>query len=315
MKKFIIISLSLFGFYACQVTEEMNTGNDLDSMRLECMLTSDDSDPVHYLYLDRFYAIKEGQYYRQSPELIHPVFSVESNGKSVQVVEDASLEGRYILQGEFNHGDEISIRLSGNGVSDASALTSIPEAPTNDCVQNLSIKEFVKNNVGGAGLIEYHISFMLKGSDSYYGLALVTGEGSDIQETALVPDGVIEILPGEKPEFSTSFPISAPILRLTDGKIVNRNASRAFYVLSGAVSEDNSPVSVSSVISVYGTMSAKPRVRVYRLTKEAHRACMSVFSGSRNDLEGFGLTSAASAWTNVKGGQGYFCGYSFKDFQ
>ena len=63
MKKFIIISLSLFGFYACQVTEEMNTGNDLDSMRLECMLTSDDSDPVHYLYLDRFYAIKEGQYY------------------------------------------------------------------------------------------------------------------------------------------------------------------------------------------------------------------------------------------------------------
>jgi hypothetical protein len=156
---------------------------------------------------------------------------------------------------------------------------------------------------------------MLKGSDSYYGLALVTGEGSDIQETALVPDGVIEILPGEKPEFSTSFPISAPILRLTDGKIVKRNASRAIYVLSGAVSEDNSPVSVSSVISVYGTMSAKPRVRVYRLTKEAHRACMSVFSGSRNDLEGFGLTSAASAWTNVKGGQGYFCGYSFKDFQ
>ena len=73
MKKLIIIPLALTVLCACQVTEYMNTENDLDAINLECMLTSDESDPVHYLYLDRFYAIKSGQYYRQQPELIHPV--------------------------------------------------------------------------------------------------------------------------------------------------------------------------------------------------------------------------------------------------
>ena len=68
MKKLINIVLFLTGLCACQVIEDMDTDNNQDAIRLECMLTSDESDPVHYLYLDRFYAIKSGQYYRQQPE-------------------------------------------------------------------------------------------------------------------------------------------------------------------------------------------------------------------------------------------------------
>ena len=151
--------------------------------RLSCrtlsagMLTSDDSDPVHYLYLDRLYAIKSGQYYRQQPALIHPVFSVESDGKSVPVVED-TLFGRYILQGEFYQGDEITVHISGDGVSEVSSTTTIPEPPTKDNIENLFIKETSID--GGIVVIStYRVSFSLNGDDAYYGLSFVLGDGPE----------------------------------------------------------------------------------------------------------------------------------------
>ena len=303
MKKLIIIVLSLTGLCACQVTEDMNTDNNQDAIRLQCMLTSDDSDPIHYLYLDRFYAIKSGQYYRQQPEPIRPFFSVESNGKSVQVVEDASLSGRYILQGEFNHGDEIAIHISGDGVSEVSSATTIPETPTKDTID------------GGIVVIStYRVSFILTGDDAYYGLSFVLGEGADAYEVALVPDGKVDVIPGEAPEFSTAFPTSAPILQLSEGKIVTRGAKRSMYVMSGLVSKDSSPIKITSEFTVFLEQSVKPHIRLYRLTQEAYKACMREFANSNNDLEGLGLTSPATVWTNVKGGQGYFCGYSFKEY-
>jgi hypothetical protein len=314
MKKLIIIVLSLTGLCACQVTEDMNTDNNQDAIRLQCMLTSDDSDPVHYLYLDRFYAIKSGQYYRQQPEPIRPFFSVESNGKSVQVVEDASLSGRYILQGEFNHGDEIAIHISGDGVSEVSSATTIPETPTKDNIENLFIKETTID--GGIVVIStYRVSFILTGDDAYYGLSFVLGEGADAYEVALVPDGKVDVIPGEAPEFSTAFPTSAPILRLSEGKVVTRGAKRSMYVMSGLVSKESSPIKITSEFTVFLEQSVKPHVRLYRLTEEAYQACMREFANSNNDLEGLGLTSPATVWTNVKGGQGYFCGYSFRDYK
>ncbi len=314
MKKLIIIVLSLTGLCACQVTEDMNTDNNQDALRLECMLTSDDSDPIHYLYLDRFYAIKSGQYYRQQPEPIRPFFSVESNGKSVQVVEDASLSGRYILQGEFNHGDEIAIHISGDGVSEVSSATTIPETPTKDNIENLFIKETTID--GGIVVIStYRVSFILTGDDAYYGLSFVLGEGADAYEVALVPDGKVDVIPGEAPEFSTAFPTSAPILRLSEGKVVTRGAKRSMYVMSGLVSKESSPIKITSEFTVFLEQSVKPHVRLYRLTEEAYQACMREFANSNNNLEGLGLTSPATVWTNIKGGFGYFCGYSFIDIQ
>jgi len=313
MKKLIIIVLSLAGLCACQVTEDMNTDNNQDAIRLECMLTSDESDPVHYLYLDRFYAIKSGQYYRQQPEPIRPVFSVESNGKSVHVVEDGSLSGRYILQGEFNHGDEITIHISGDGVSEVSSTTTIPETPTKDNIDDLFIKETTID--GGIVVIStYRVSFILNGDDAYYGLSFVLGEGADAYEVALVPEGKVDVIPGEAPEFSTAFPTSAPILQLSEGKIVTRGAKRSMYVMSGLVSKDSSPIKITSEFTVFLEQSVKPHIRLYRLTQEAYKACMREFANSNNDLEGLGLTSPATVWTNVKGGQGYFCGYSFEEY-
>ena len=313
MKKLIIIVLSLTGLCACQVTEDMNTENNQDAIRLECMLTSDDSDPVHYLYLDRFYAIKSRQYYRQQPESIRPFFNVESNGKSVQVVEDASLSGRYILQGEFNHGDEIAIHISGDGVSEVSSTTTIPETPTKDNIEDLFIKETTID--GGIVVISaYRVSFILNGDDAYYGLSFVLGEGADAYEVALVPEGKVDVIPGEAPEFSTAFPTSAPILQLSEGKIVTRGAKRSMYVMSGLVSKDSSPIKITSEFTVFLEQSVKPHIRLYRLTQEAYKACMREFANSNNDLEGLGLTSQATVWTNVKGGQGYFCGYSFEEY-
>ena len=313
MKKLIIIPLALTALCACQVTEYMDTENDLDAINLECMLTSDDSDPVHYLYLDRFYAIKSGQYYRQQPELIHPVFSVESDGKSVPVVEDTSLFGRYILQGELCQGDEITIHISGDGVSEVSSTTMIPESPTKDNIENLFIKE--KSIDGGRVVIlTYRVSFTLSGDDAYYGLSFVFGEGSDAYEVALVPDGKVDVIPGEAPEFSTGFTTSAPILQLSEGKIVTRGAKRSMYVMSGLVSKESTPIKITSAFTVFLEQSVKPHVRLYRLTEEAYKACMREFADSNNDLDGLGLTSPATVWTNVKGGQGYFCGYSFKDY-
>ena len=314
MKKLIIIVLSLTGLCACQVTEDMNTDNNQDAIRLQCMLTSDDSDPIHYLYLDRFYAIKSGQYYRQQPEPIRPFFNVESNGKSVQVVEDASLSGRYILQGEFNHGDEIAIHISGDGVSEVSSATTIPVTPTKDNIENLFIKETTID--GGIVVIStYRVSFILTGDDAYYGLSFVLGEGADAYEVALVPDGKVDVIPGEAPEFSTAFPTSAPILRLSEGKVVTRGAKRSMYVMSGLVSKESSPIKITSEFTVFLEQSVKPHVRLYRLTEEAYQACMREFANSNNDLEGLGLTSPATVWTNIKGGFGYFCGYSFIDIQ
>lgn len=314
MKKLIIIVLSLTGLCSCQVTEDMNTDNSQDAIRLQCMLTSDDSDPIHYLYLDRFYAIKSGQYYRQQPEPIRPFFSVESNGKSVQVVEDASLSGRYILQGEFNHGDEIAIHISGDGVSEVSSATTIPETPTKDNIENLFIKETTID--GGIVVIStYRVSFILTGDDAYYGLSFVLGEGADAYEVALVPEGKVDVIPEEAPEFSTAFPTSAPILRLSEGKVVTRGAKRSMYVMSGLVSKDSSPIKITSEFTVFLEQSVKPHIRLYRLTQEAYKACMREFANSNNDLEGMGLTSPATVWTNIKGGFGYFCGYSFIDIQ
>ncbi len=302
------------GLCACQVTEDMNTDNNQDAIRLECMLTSDESDPVHYLYLDRFYAIKSGQYYRQQPEPIRPVFSVESNGKSVHVVEDGSLSGRYILQGEFNHGDEITIHISGDGVSEVSSTTTIPETPTKDNIDDLFIKETTID--GGIVVIStYRVSFILNGDDAYYGLSFVLGEGADAYEVALVPEGKVDVIPGEAPEFSTAFPTSAPILQLSEGKIVTRGAKRSMYVMSGLVSKDSSPIKITSEFTVFLEQSVKPHIRLYRLTQEAYKACMREFANSNNDLEGLGLTSPATVWTNIKGGFGYFCGYSFIDIQ
>ena len=313
MKKLINIVLFLTGLCACQVIEDMDADNNQDAIRLECMLTSDESDPVHYLYLDRFYAIKSGQYYRQQPEPIWPVFSVESNGKSVHVVEDGSLSGRYILQGEFNDGDEIAIYISGDGVSEVSSTTTIPETPTKDNIEKLFIKETTID--GGIVVIStYRVSFILNGDDAYYGLSFVLGEGADAYEVALVPDGKVDVIPGEAPEFSTAFPTSAPILRLSDGKVVTRGATRSIYVMSGLVSKDSSPIKITSEFTVFLEQSVKPHIRLYRLTQEAYKACMREFANSNNDLEGLGLTSPATVWTNVKGGQGYFCGYSFKEY-
>ena len=314
MKKLIIIVLSLAGLCACQVTEDMNTDNNQDAIRLECMLTSDESDPVHYLYLDRFYAIKSGQYYRQQPEPIRPVFSVESNGKSVHVVEDGSLSGRYILQGEFYQGDEITVHISGDGVSEISSTTTIPEPPTKDNIENLFIKETSID--GGIVVIStYRVSFSLNGDDAYYGLSFVLGDGPEAYEVALVPEGKVEVIPGERPEFSTAFPVSAPVLQLSEGKIVTRGARRSMYVMSGLVSKESSPIKITSEFTVFLEQSVKPHIRLYRLTQEAYKACMREFANSNNDLEGLGLTSPATVWTNVKGGQGYFCGYSFRDYR
>lgn len=313
MKKYIIIPLALTALCACQVTEDMNTENDLDTINLECMLTSDDSDPVHYLYLDRLYAIKSGQYYRQQPALIHPVFSVESDGKSVPVVED-TLFGRYILQGEFYQGDEITVHISGDGVSEISSTTTIPEPPTKDNIENLFIKETSID--GGIVVIStYRVSFSLNGDDVYYGLSFVLGDGPEAYEVALVPEGKVEVIPGERPEFSTAFPVSAPVLQLSEGKIVTRGARRSMYVMSGLVSKESSPIKITSEFTVFLEQSVKPHIRLYRLTQEAYKACMREFANSNNDLEGLGLTSPATVWTNVKGGQGYFCGYSFRDYR
>lgn len=313
MKKYIIIPLALTALCACQVTEDMNTENDLDTINLECMLTSDDSDPVHYLYLDRLYAIKSGQYYRQQPALIHPVFSVESDGKSVPVVED-TLFGRYILQGEFYQGDEITVHISGDGVSEISSTTTIPEPPTKDNIENLFIKETSID--GGIVVIStYRVSFSLNGDDAYYGLSFVLGDGPEAYEVALVPEGKVEVIPGERPEFSTAFPVSAPVLQLSEGKIVTRGARRSMYVMSGLVSKESSPIKITSEFTVFLEQSVKPHIRLYRLTQEAYKACMREFANSNNDLEGLGLTSPATVWTNVKGGQGYFCGYSFRDYR
>ncbi len=313
MKKYIIIPLVLTALCACQVTEDMNTENDLDTINLECMLTSDDSDPVHYLYLDRLYAIKSGQYYRQQPALIHPVFSVESDGKSVPVVED-TLFGRYILQGEFYQGDEITVHISGDGVSEISSTTTIPEPPTKDNIENLFIKETSID--GGIVVIStYRVSFSLNGDDAYYGLSFVLGDGPEAYEVALVPEGKVEVIPGERPEFSTAFPVSAPVLQLSEGKIVTRGARRSMYVMSGLVSKESSPIKITSEFTVFLEQSVKPHIRLYRLTQEAYKACMREFANSNNDLEGLGLTSPATVWTNVKGGQGYFCGYSFRDYR
>ncbi len=312
MKKYIIIPLALTALCACQVTEDMNTENDLDTINLECMLTSDDSDPVHYLYLDRLYAIKSGQYYRQQPALIHPVFSVESDGKSVPVVED-TLFGRYILQGEFYQGDEITVHISGDGVSEVSSTTTIPEPPTKDNIENLFIKETSID--GGIVVIStYRVSFSLNGDDAYYGLSFVLGDGPEAYEVALVPEGKVEVIPGERPEFSTAFPVSAPVLQLSEGKIVTRGARRSMYVMSGLMSKESSPIKIESEFTVFLGQSVKPHVRLYRLTQEAYKACMREFANSNNDLDGLGLTSPSTVWTNVKGGHGYFCGYSFRDF-
>jgi len=314
MKKLIIIPLALTVLCACQVIEDMNTENNQDAIRLECMLTSDESDPVHYLYLDRFYSIKSGKYYKKQAEPLNPIFSVESNGKSVQVVEDTSLMGRYILKGELCQGDEITIHISGDGVSEVTSTTTIPENPKNENIKNLNIKE--NSQVGGhVVILTYDVSFLLSGDDAYYGLSFVYGDGSNTYEMALVPDGKVEVIPGEAPEFSTAFPISAPILQLTDGKIVTRSAEQSMYVMSGLVSKESSPIRISSHFIMFSSEPVKPHIRLYRLTEEAYKACMREFANSNNDLEGLGLTSPATVWTNIKGGFGYFCGYSFIDIQ
>lgn len=238
---------------------------------------------------------------------------MESNGKSVPVIEDDSLSGRYILQGEFNHGDEIAIHISGDGVAEVSSTTTIPESPTKDNIENLFIKE-TRIDGGIVVISTYRVSFILNGDDAYYGLSFVLGEGADAYEVALVPDGKVDVIPGEAPEFSTAFPTSAPILRLSDGKVVTRGATRSMYVMSGLVSKESSPIKITSDFMEFLEQPVKPHVRLYRLTEEAYKACMREFANSNNDLDGLGLTSPATVWTNVKGGQGYFCGYSFEEY-
>ena len=289
----LILIFTLLALTACNYTFELKEADMKPMIAVQAKICADSS-----VVINVHKTVPLTQIGKMDTTLLHPHYSLLSNGTEVETTYEMDGEGGMIIKADFfKSGDKLDFTFSADDMETVNAVTVIPAA-------------FPKNTVTLVASGNLQIAYEDDPEEDNYYAAIVTWRG---QIGNYDTEG--NLTPGHEITDGTIYiPRDLEAINLDPGAYspkVSKLNEKYIYFWSDKDEEDN----VYDLMYNYAyqadhILNREVGLSLISLSEDMYRTLFAEYDINSNPFANLGLSSPSFTYSNVRDGLGHFCSYS-----